>query len=169
MKSDSNINNSGSIVELRLMKIAPFTSVGNTLYMVIGSDNITAETAFYKFVSDYKTLIYKGLTLYQGGILANYDFSDNNYTVESRLESLGKDKIFYIPSGYNFEKQYAVKPAGSPVLKNTEVDAVTYLRYCVSRLGNPKYYLLFKIDKAAYKASDFYRNHIAGNQRLQTD
>lgn len=155
--------NKNNVINFPTLDIAPFTKIGDDLVMIIGSNNVNAEKAFEKCVLGDIDVTVRGLRIKAAdAILTGYDFNDVELKDElsRKLQGLNPGAKFWVPADYDYEKQVAFKNQGDLYLKYHEPDAITNLKYQVSRLGNPKYYIVFKIGNSAYKNSDFYNNVI---------
>lgn len=162
---------SNNVVNFDKLDIAPFANVDGMLYMVIGSNSEKAKDAFSNAVLGNGNLEYKGLFIRNDrAIVSNYKFEDKDLDHDHyrrKLDTITKNAPFWMPSGYNFEDRTAPIKPDKNGCDYYEALSTTFLKYCVSRIGNPKYHLLFKIPKDYYLNSDFYKNVIASKYKQE--
>lgn len=159
-------NRRKNVVEFDKLDIHPLANVGGMLYMVVGSDSEKAKDAFYNVVNRIAPVNFKGLTIGIGqGVMTGFNPDDESQAevdyIRRKLDGITKNAYFWMPSGYDFEKRCAYIKDGEDKVKYYEALSTNFLKYCISRIGNPKHYLLFSINKQQYLRSDFYKNVIA--------
>ena len=155
------VNNIKNAVLFPQLDIIPLITKDNDLFMIIGSDKDNTGKYFHKLVEGrVHSIDYRGLKIdTQNAILTGYDFSKTGFVGE-KLNNLVYGEKLWMPTNYDDDTRCAYKYGTNDCIKYTEPHVADYMKYCISRLGNPKYHLLFKITKHVYKASKFYEDVI---------
>lgn len=154
-------NDTRNVVNFNKAEIMMVFRKDDDMYMVIGGDTDAHGEAFKKLVEGKLDKInIRGLEIYYNkAILTGYDYNSNSY-IGKKLNDISYGERFQVPSTYDYENRCAYKMGVNEPLKYREPDVSTYIKYCVSRIGNPKHHLMFKIRKDVYLASEFYNTKV---------
>lgn len=147
-----NVKDINNIVSFRKQSLAVFGKNDSDVFVVSGTDDKEVAKEYTKLVNgEIKSLIVNNVLVRR--VVINGDIENINVNLESKINTahnrIGSEA--WMPSTFDFDNRCAYKMNNEDHLKYTNAYGFKYLKYCLSIIGNPRYFLIWTIDKYSWK------------------